>query len=202
MKIYILDREYEFDNEEKELEEIITTIYRESNKSGRNLAYAVIDGKDVYGNFRDYIEKRINSIKSIKVVTMTFREMIRNSIISIKDYIEEEKENINFIARNFDEGPDEEVIADLDELLEGIGWMIEYFQRVDSTQNLNHVIPDYYIWNEYAQDVYRLGQVINDLEEVIMKEDEYQVGTMILEIIPVFEDMSEKLDRLYAAGKQ
>lgn len=200
MKIYILDREYEFKNEEHELDDIVKTIYSESNKSGRHLAYAVIDGRDVYTNFRDYIEKRIESIKSIKVVTMTFREMISNSIISIRDYIEEEKGNILFIARKFEEGPDEDVIGDLDELLEGIGWIIEYFQRVDSTQNLAHVIPDYYIWNEYALDVYRLGQVINDLEEVVMNDDEKEVGAKIVDILPVFEDMQEKLDRLYAAG--
>lgn len=201
MKIYILDREYEFENEEHELDDIVKTIYSESNKSGRHLAYAVIDGRDVYTNFRDYIEKRIESIKSIKVVTMTFREMISNSIISIRDYIEEEKGNILFIARKFEEGPDEDVIGDLDELLEGIGWIIEYFQRVDSTQNLAHVIPDYYIWNEYALDVYRLGQVINDLEEVVMNDDEKEVGAKIVDILPVFEDMQEKLDRLYAAGE-
>lgn len=199
MKIYILDREYEFKNDANEVEDILNTIYNESSKKGRHLAYAVIDGMDVYSNFRDYIEKHINSIESIKVVTMTFKEMISNSIISIKDYIDEEKSYIPLIAKRFESEPDEDSVKDLDELLEGIGWIIEYFQRVDSTQNLNHVIPDYYIWNEYAIDVYKLGEVIGELEEAISQEDDTDLGELIYSLLPIFESMADKLERLYSA---
>lgn len=200
MKIYVLDKEYEFENSEKDLRDIFDTIKKESNKSGYYFAYIVVDGVDIHYNFKDFIEKNIKSIDKIRVVSMTFREMVSSSILSIREYIEEELLYIPSIAAGLKRGASEGTLKELDELLEGIGWIIEYFQRVDSTQNLNHVIADYYTWNEYALDVYRLGELIDGIEDAVAEEDDLKLARLIeTDIMQIFRSMLDKLGKLCKA---
>lgn len=197
MKIYILDREYEFDNNKDYIEDIVKTIYRDSNKKGYSFAYVVIDGIDIYSNFREYIESNIKSIRTIKVVSMTFREMTLNSIVSIKDYIEEEKINIPMLIKAFRNGSEEESLRGLDIFLEGMSWIVEYFNNIDNVQNLNHIISDYYVWNEYARDIYILGDIIEKLEDYSIDKKNYKIAEILqVEISPLLNEMLLKLEKL------
>lgn len=197
MKIYILGREYEFDNNKDYIEDIVKVIYRDSNKKGYSFAYVVIDGVDIYSNFREYIESNIKNIRTIKVVSMTFREMTLNSIVSIKDYIEEEKMNIPMLIKALRNESEEESLRGLDIFLEGMSWIIEYFNSIDNVHNLNHIITDYYVWNEYARDIYVLGEIVENLEDYSLDKKNYKVAEILQsKVIPLLNEMLEKLTKL------
>lgn len=197
MKIYILGREYEFDNNKDYIEDIVKVIYRDSNKKGYSFAYVVIDGVDIYSNFREYIESNIKNIRTIKVVSMTFREMTLNSIVSIKDYIEEEKMNIPMLIKALRNESEEESLRGLDIFLEGMSWIIEYFNSIDNVHNLNHIITDYYVWNEYARDIYVLGEIVENLEDYSLDKKNYKVAEILQsKVMPLLNEMLEKLTKL------
>ena len=69
--------------------------------------------------------------------------------------------------------------------------------QINSIENSNEIAIDYEIWNEYAHEVSKLNNIIPELENAIVSKDNILIGDMLLyEVVPVFENITEKLNLL------
>lgn len=128
--------------------------------------------------------------------------LIQETLGSTYDYIKNAIEELNVLADEFYQMPDEKTWIKLISLFEGIQWIIKTLAQIDSVKNLEKIINDYKIWNEYVQSVTELNQVIPEMEKAMINQDKVLIGDILLyEVKPVFEKMLNNL-RFLISGKE
>lgn len=126
--------------------------------------------------------------------------LIQETLGSTYDYIKNAIEELNVLADEFYQMPDEKTWIKLTSLFEGIQWIIKTLAQIDSVKNLEKIINDYKIWNEYVQSVTELNQIIPEIEKAMIDQDKILIGDILLyEVKPVFEKMLERLRFLIPA---
>lgn len=127
--------------------------------------------------------------------------LIQETLGSTYDYIKSGIEELNILADEFYQVPDEKTWIKLTNLFEGIQWIIKTLAQIDAIKNLDEIINDYGIWNQYVQSVTELNQIIPEIEKAMIDQDKILIGDILLyEIKPVFEKMHAKL-RFLIPGK-
>ncbi|MBC3888233.1 hypothetical protein GH810_07915 [Acetobacterium paludosum] len=194
MNIYIQDEVLEFDNDPKTTKQIFDAINEYLNKRELKFSHLIIDGISVYENLFTYFSDNINKIEKVEVVLQTIPELVNETIITTDNYINNAIPLITELAEEFYQQPNDKTWLKLNDLFEGIQWVIESLSQIDSIKNLNSIINNYEIWNEYVQEVSKLSTIISELEVAIVGKDLISIGDMVLyEITPAFESMSDKL---------
>lgn len=197
MNIYIQDREIQFENSSEKIEELFNTINKILQEQCLQFSYLIIDGEEIYDNFDSYIVENIETIKEIQVIAMSVVEMVNGTIISTEQYVKNAILIINKLADEFYQGPSENTWMQLTDLFEGIQWIIQSLMQINSIENSNEIAIDYETWNEYAHEVSKLNNIIPELENAIVSKDNILIGDMLLyEVVPVFENITEKLNLL------
>lgn len=87
-------------------------------------------------------------------------------------------------------------------LLEGIAWIADSFVAIDNNSRLRDIVSSYEEWNNYAQDIYSLQELLGELEEIMESQDTVSIGDILsYEISPLFQSMKEKLEGLVSKGE-
>ena len=197
MNIYIQDKEIQFENSSEKIDQLFNTINKNLYEQGLQFSHLIIDGEEIYDNFDSYIVENIEAIKKIQVIAMSVVEIVNENIISTEQYAKNAVPVINKLADEFYQGPNEKTWMQLTDLFEGIQWIIQSLVKINSIENSNEIAIDYEVWNEYAQEVSKLNNIIPELEDAIVNKDNILIGDMLLyEVVPVFENITEKLDLL------
>lgn len=197
MNIYIQDKEIQFENNPEIIDQLFNAINKNIQEQDLQFSHLIIDGEEIYDNFDSYIVENIETIKKIQVIAMSVVEMVNETIISTEQYAKNAVPVINKLADEFYQGPNENTWMQLTDLFEGIQWIIQSLVQINSIENSNEIAIDYEVWNEYAQEVSKLNDIIPELENAIVSKDNILTGDMLLyEIVPVFENIREKLDLL------
>ena len=104
---------------------------------------------------------------------------------------------IEKLSTSFRKRPTEESWNELDNLFSGIGWLLESYNNIDKYNNLNELISNYYIWNEYVVEIEKLRLTLPDFFEAIKNKDSVLISDILVyEINPIFQDMNEKLTKM------
>lgn len=128
--------------------------------------------------------------------------LIQETLGSTYDYIKSGIEELNILADEFYQMPGEKTWVKLTNLFEGIQWIIKTLAQIDAVKNLDEIINDYKIWNQYVQSVTELNQIIPEIEKAMIDQDKVLLGDILLyEVKPVFEKMLDKL-RFLIPGKE
>jgi len=128
--------------------------------------------------------------------------LIQETLGSTYDYLKSGIEELNILADEFYQMPDEKTWAKLTNLFEGIQWIIKTLTQIDAIKNLDEIINDYKTWNQYVQSVTELSQIIPEIEKAMIDQDKILIGDILLyEVKPVFEKMLDKL-RFLIPGKE
>lgn len=197
MKIYILNKTLEYENNRKAIDNIFKDIEDIISKSEYIFSHLVIDGYDIYGDFNNYFSDNIKSIQEVKVVTKTVKELAQNILLSTIDYIERAVPEIEILSNEFYKTPEKETWNKLTQLIEGMNWIIESFTMIDVNRELKSIVSSYEEWNMYAKDVYQLGELIGEFKEILENQDFISVADILsYEIVPLFNEMKEKLEGL------
>lgn len=134
---------------------------------------------------------------TIKEITI----LVNETIASTYEYIENAIPLINKLAEEFYNQPNQKTWEKLTDLFEGIQWIIQSLTQIDSINNLSDILNDYEIWNEYVQEVFKLNNVIPELENAIISEDNILIGDILMyEVISIFKTMIEKIVFLKPKG--
>lgn len=125
------------------------------------------------------------------------QELINEVLISKYNYAKRAIPLIENLGENFQEGPSKEDWNSLTDLFEGIGWIIETLEEIDSIKSLDKMVNDYETWNEYVGEVSKLNLILPSLNEDLEGKDNVLIGDMLIgQVAPVFEEMREKLEIL------
>lgn len=197
MKIYILDKTLEYKNRIEVLDDIFNKINHMVSSTNLVFSHLNIDGIDVYDDHYDYFLDNIRNIEEVKVVTKTIKEISQDIILSTIDYIERAMPQIEILANEFYKQPSQDSWHKLTQLLEGIKWIIDSFVIIDSNPELKDIINSYEEWNLYAKDIHELSELMGEFEEILENTDFVSTADILsYEIVPLFEEMQEKLESL------
>jgi len=197
MIIYIHDEVLEFANDPKIIEQILTTINEKLDEKELKFSHLIVDETPIYGDYYNYFIEHIENTKKVEVVLLTITDLVNEAIITANDYISNAIPLITQLAEEFYQQPNKETWTKLNDLFEGIQWIIESLTQIDTIKNLSSIINNYETWNEYVQGVSKLSAIIPELERAIIAKDNISIGDMLLyEVMPVFESMFDKLQFL------
>lgn len=125
------------------------------------------------------------------------KEIVEDTISSAYIYTTNAIPLIGRLADSFYGQPNSDALSQLADLFEGIQWIIESLTEIDSIRNLNEIVKDYSAWNEYVQAVSKLKEILPEVEGSLENRDNVLLADMMsYEIVPVFENMKEKLEIL------
>lgn len=201
MKVYILDKVLEYNNEKNVIESMFQEIDNILEKSNCFFSHLLIDDLEVYEDHYDYFKDNIRNIKEVKVVVSTLKELVQNIMLSAVDYLNRAIPEIDILSNEFYKTPSEQSWAKFSDLLEGIAWIMDSFNAIDTNGKLKELVSSYEEWNSYAKDIYSLHELLRDLEKVIENQDTVSVADILsYEINPLFIDIKEKLEGLVSKG--
>lgn len=194
MFLYIREKKMELANEPEQIDVVINEINNYLKQNGLKLAHLLVDNISVYDDFYNYLLTHLSGIDTIEAVMFNPREIIDNTLIMTNDYVKSSGPLIIKLAESFYQQPDEQAWTSLDDLLEGLQWIIEALKKIDNFNDLDTIINDYKIWNEYVQNVSEFYEVVPRLEQALVDRDYVLVGDLLLyEVVPVFEALAQKL---------
>lgn len=122
------------------------------------------------------------------------KEIVEDTISSAYTYTTNAIPLIGRLADGFYGQPDSDALNQLADLFEGIQWIMESLTEIDSIRNLDEIVKDYNTWNEYVQAVSKLKEILPEVEGSLQNRDNVLLADMMsYEIVPVFENMKEKL---------
>lgn len=197
MKIYILNKVLEFENDAESIEDILEEVQNIITTSNYILSHFEVDGDEVHDDFHDYFSQNIGSIKKVKVVTKTMKDIIEDILISNVEYLEEAIFEVEVLANDFYREPTRDSWGELVKLLESIRWLMDTFNLVDVNDELRYIVTSYETWNLYAKDIYILKDIMESFGETFGGDDIVFVPEILSdEIVPLFKDMKDKLDVL------
>lgn len=197
MKIYILGEVLEYENCRDNIDNIFDKINKKVSDSNLILSHLIVDEYELYDGFYDYFLDNIKHIEEIKVVTKTIVETSHEVILYTMDYIEKMIPGIEILSDEFYGIPDVDSWNRLANLIEGINWIIDGFVSIDLSTELKNIVNSYEQWNLYARDVYLLREILTKFEQVFEISDLVFIADMLFyEIVPIFEDMKEKLEKI------
>ena len=72
---------------------------------------------------------------------------------------------------------------------------MDTFVIVDKSGEIENIVKDYEIWNQYAKDIFK--RPLNEFEEILQNEDLVSIEDILsYEVRPLFEEMLDKLNEL------
>lgn len=201
MKIYIENQVLEYENSKDKIDDILNKIDNIVSKSSKILSHIVIDDFEVYDGYYDYLLDNIRVIEKMEVITLTYKELIDDILVSTMDYIGNVPDRIEKLANSFYKNPDKEAWNDLNDLLGGMDWIMNTFSSIDQDSRLKDVILSYKDWNLYAKEIFSLNDILPDLEVALSNGDNVTIADILsYEIVPIFNEMEAKLIELLKVG--
>jgi len=184
----------EYENRRDEIDKILRDIDNMVEGLGKTLSHMIVDGIELYNSYKDYFLDNIEYIEEVKVIALTYEELVADILVSTLEYLERSPSIIEGLANSFYKNPNKESWKDLNDLLGGIGWIINTFSSIDKDKRLGSLVSNYENWNTYAAKVVSLGEVLEELEVVMSNKDYISLADILsYEIGSLFEEMASIL---------
>lgn len=197
MKIYVENQTLEYENKVDQIDNILSEIDEIITKEFKTLSHMVIDNFEVYEDYYDYFLDNIRVIEKVEVISLTYKELVDDILISKIDYLENTPSKIEELANTFYKVPDKESWENLTDLLGAVGWVINTFSSIDQDPRLKDSVSNYEDWNLYAKEVFALQEILGEFEGVLANNDSILIGDILsYEILPNFKDMVKRLRKL------
>lgn len=197
MKIYVLDKVFEYPNSEDEINNIFNEIDEIISKSKYAFSHLEVDGYTVYEDFKNYFLDNIRNIEEVKVIAKTFKEFVVEILNTTAEYFENAIPEIEILSDEFYKAPTGESWNKLSDLIQGVKWIMDSFVIIDQSDEIKGVVKSYETWNLYAKDIYSLREILGEFEEILENEDLVSTADILsYEIAPLFNEMLNKLNIL------
>ena len=197
MVIKIMDTDKVFENKDSEISKVFD--YINSNLENKNvfLKSLEIDGIEIYEDYYEYFIENINFIEEVKVNFQILSELVRDTLHSSYEYIERAVPLIEALSNSFRKGPTEKSWNELENLFSGIEWILESYSNIDRYNNLNELVDNYCIWNEYVVEIEELRLTLPDFLDAVKNKDSVLISDILVyEINHIFQAMYEKLTKM------
>ncbi|GAB2545152.1 hypothetical protein [Gracilibacillus alcaliphilus] len=189
MQLLIEQKRYYFENDVEVLDQLFAEINTHIEKSNKYFSHLLVDGVEVFEQHDTYMKEHISNLDQIEVVLKSIQELIEETLLSTNHYITRAIPEIEELAEQFYNHPDEAAWMKFDQLLQGLQWMIEMMQLVD--QNNQYVSN----WKEYISSTETLKQQLTELLEAVENKDMVLLADIIqYELLPVLEQLKQHIE--------
>ena len=197
MQLVIGEEITEFDNNEVSIEQIIKALEEKSSSAERILSHLVIDEVEVFDDYVEYLYENLAHIRVIQAEFLTLSEFMQSILLSTGEYLDRAIPAVEQLAGALYSSVDADAWQQIDQLIEGVQWLQQSFDTMDSLPNLANLLNDYEQWNLYSQSLRELLEVVASLGEPLKFGDHVSVSDILLyEIKPALERLSTNLPAL------
>lgn len=196
MQVILYDQTYTCENDMLAVEQLFQRLGQMLVENGQRVVCLEIDGVEVYTDYDLYITDHLNSIQSVVIKIKTEQELLTDSLLSVKEYLERAVPEIDKLVDQFYHEVTSETWNTFAQLLEGLQYIMGTLEAV-----VQHA--DWYFNGKQltlAKD--NLSKTIVVLQNAAESQDRVWLCDVLLyEIIPVFKSLSLAIDVNFKNGK-
>lgn len=125
------------------------------------------------------------------------KRLIIETIDTTESYLERALPQVKILGKEFYEEPTAENWQDLNDLFEGLEWILETLIEIESVEDLDELIDEHNKWVDYVSIVSQLNRIIPELNGALQfKNNEAVADRLVTEIYPIMEEMHNHLQGL------
>lgn len=201
MKLMINYEIFNYENNEDNIKLIQEKIKESIQKNQSELSHFVIDGEIIEDGFEEYLRSNIKVIAEVTVVTKDLHTLVNETITTTNAYIGNAIEVLGSLYESFYQVPTDNSWHSLADLFEGIQWILNVSNRIDSYKDLEKMVTNYKTWNEFINGVRSIDEILPEMENAMANGDNVLIGDLLqYEVLPLFQLLKGKLAFLMPQG--
>ena len=189
MRLKVGERVIDYPNTMESVQRMVKDIENHLRETGTIWVEMRIDDQIIYDidECLEYIQDHLASIQYLELIAGTEREIQDDRLLDANAYLLRAIPAVETLAGEFYQGPSQESWLRLNELAEGLQWLIQ----------TDWIMRESGRWPSSTQDDQRMSDALRELEQAVEAEDAVLVGDLIAyEILPFFREMSSKVSQL------
>lgn len=182
-------------NELKRDTSALTTIFEKVSElieqKDTIFSHLLVDDAEVYEDHEAYINKRINEIMKIEIVTRSTNEMIWETMESVNEYLQRAVPALKELVDNSYDNFTEKTWEGISQLTEGLQWVLQFktFTQSAPEQPAN--------WEEFEEKFGACEEHLTPLLEAIEAQDTVLISDILAyEITPAFEGLTDSTAKM------
>jgi|GEM_PF-2420638 hypothetical protein len=189
MRLKVGERVIDYPNTMESVRSMVEDIENHLRETGTIWVEMRIDDRIIYDidECLEYIQDHLASIQHLELIAGTEREIQDDRLLDANAYLLRAIPAVETLAGEFYQGPSQESWLRLNDLAEGLQWLLQ----------TDWIMRESGRWPESPQDDQRMNDALRELEQAVEAEDPVLVGDLIAyEILPFFREMSSKVSQL------
>ncbi|MBY0123463.1 hypothetical protein [Bacillus sp. S/N-304-OC-R1] len=196
MILNILEKNFLYNNNQTEIEDIIEKINSELSSQNLYFSHLVVDGEEIHIDHENYLFDHIKEINNIEVMVKTIEEFTGSLLVSLNTYTHRAIPSIEQLVKNFYQAETDENWLMLNQLLEGIDWIYQTIKAIDQT--LYKIAS----WDEFIKGNATFEVELPNLLEAIENKDIILIADIIqYEILPLFKVIYNETEKIFNEQK-
>lgn len=184
MEIVMLDQKFACKNEIAAVEQVFQQLSQWMEETGQQLVCLDIDGVEVSDGYEQYIVDHLADIQQIVVKVKTVRQLLADSLVLVRDYLERAIPAIDKLVDEFYHDVTPDTWKRFAQLLEGMDFILNRLEAV------NQHAEWYFNARQFSLSKDNLSAKITMLQEAMVSQDRVWLSDLLLyEIVPVFKSL-------------
>lgn len=182
MKLLFQNETYEFISTPS-VEEVIEKI---NDLLGKEYYFSHfdVDGNEISVEPEQYLQRFLGEVEQIEVIAIGAKQFVNDLLVSAENYLAGAIPKVTELAEAFYNNPVGDNWLDLNDLLEGVGWLGMMIETVEASI----VRPEN--WAGIVQAISDLQNEFEPLEEALENTDTVLIGDILqYEVVSVFEEL-------------
>ncbi|RYL95804.1 hypothetical protein EWI07_01095 [Sporolactobacillus sp. THM7-4] len=160
------------------------------------LSHLIADGEEVYDQFESYLEKHVQEIKKLVVVTKTVDEFIDTNLQLAKNYLIKAIPLLSELSQSFYQAPLSGDWHTLNDLFTGIEWLGKMEHAVEQTKKKPIG------WSSLKESLAQIQQQLKEMEIALKNKDQVLIADLLqYEMLPLFMQLAESINRMSVGEK-
>lgn len=194
MQLWIGNTITEFKNSESGLEKLLQAIEEAVNSSDLILSHLLVDEVAIYDEYWDYLETNLENIQKVQVELQSISELMQDIMQSTAHYLQRSIPVLEKLAESFYSEVNTDTWQNLSDFLEGLQWISQSTEMMESISGLADIVEDYQQWNRYSKAVQEIQSIVTELNEPLQYEDYVSVGDILLyEVVPRMQALLQNI---------
>ncbi|MFW6025757.1 MAG: hypothetical protein ACOCRX_05380 [Candidatus Woesearchaeota archaeon] len=195
MKIYLNNKEMENEYKFMPLDELFT--YIQKNLKDKIVKVIKVDGVEIKP--KDFCKMKKDNINSIRFITQETKELIKETLVEVENYLPRLKEGILDLAELYRNGKLEKTNQKYQLIVDGVEWYVSVMNKIISLKESNEDDED--TIDQYFKNMQRLNKFLEEI--VIAKENDDFILIAdifryeIVDVIENFRQINKKLGNIY-----
>ncbi|MFD1173239.1 hypothetical protein [Oceanobacillus picturae] len=188
MRLQYENEYFQIENNVSAINEIFAKINKTLENQDTVFSHLVVDGIEVYDNHEEYIIGHLNEIVMIEIATRNVKEMIWETMESIRSYLQRAIPALTELVDNSYENFSSNSWDGITQLAEGMQWIMQFTEvaKAASQQPSN--------WGEIETSLQICEMSFKQLLEAVEAKDTILIADILsYEIIPAYTSLEKQL---------